>query len=436
MFKSRLLALGAALALSAGLVGVSAPDAQALVLTSTTTVSPSAPVALVGTPVTLTATVKPQPLGGLILTPTGNVSFTASVGETTVNLGTVALKGPCVLTLTTCTATLTTSALPAGSAVVRSTYAGDLLSKASSGVTQVLVITDPVIPAEPTLTATNLVGGVRLAWSTTFDGGSPVTAFRLYRSPTGAIGSFTQIASVPTGNYQETTIPIGSPFFYKATAVNAVGESGFSNQVSGQAQARGGAESFETTACDPGSQCWSADSSASSVDGTTTVSANTTSSTGAHTLTTAVGGPALVNCSTPYRGFTATFNDTSTDAYKNVDVTLTGADATAMLNDPAGYDNGAKTGKIGCLGLGTTWKTGPGSFDDATWSATDGLYVGTPDYCSAMGAFQTGISPVPTYSEPCVDVSFYYSEGSGAQLYFTMTFRLPPGDGRLSGNKP
>ncbi len=130
---TRLIGVAALTALSMW----AAPAAQAtgsLSTTTTLTASPAASTA--GTPVTLSANVKVLELPGLGILPTGPVSFTATNGTKTAALGT-ATFGPCFLT--TCTATLTTTAIPVGTTSVKASYAGDGLTAPSSASTAVSV---------------------------------------------------------------------------------------------------------------------------------------------------------------------------------------------------------------------------------------------------------------------------------------------------------
>jgi hypothetical protein len=80
----------------------------------------------------LTATVR----FGLLITPTGTVTFkTTSLGGATTVLGTATLDSPCLILLKSCTAELTVSgaALFPGENVITASYAGDVLSRPSSG---------------------------------------------------------------------------------------------------------------------------------------------------------------------------------------------------------------------------------------------------------------------------------------------------------------
>ncbi len=416
----------AAVALSTICLGVGllvapvAPAQAAGILPTTTTVQASGSPVLVGTPVTLTAKVSVLGLGGLLIIPTGQVTFTAVNGGPPVTLGSAALSPFCLLT--PCTATLTTSALAVGTNTIKASYAGDLLAAASSGTTSVVVNT--AVPCAPnTPTAESQVGSVELTWSSPCDGGSQILSYRLYRSDTAG-GTYTQIATdLPTGRYQDTTGVVGTPYFYKATAVNAVGESPQSGSVGVASTSLGGPGTFSTTSCGVG-PCASPTSSGDSGSGyLTSVSVSTGASAGAHTVTAAIGGPMLTGCVIPGAGLGATFNDTAGDARKIVTWTTRGTEADATFN----YYN-PTTGYEGCLGLGTPWYSGSLS-NPAIWNAADGLYEAAPPLCVNNGDFF--ISP-GVYSQPCTDVS-YQQVGPISDHFYEIAYNLPPGDGRLGG---
>jgi hypothetical protein len=124
-------------------------------LPTTTTVTASPATSTAGDPVTLTATVSTLGLPGLGVTPTGSVAFTASDGSSTTSLGAATL-GSCLLT--TCSASITTSAIPAGSTSVTASYAGDLLSAASSGSASITVTPPPDPEPEPDVETTIVCG--------------------------------------------------------------------------------------------------------------------------------------------------------------------------------------------------------------------------------------------------------------------------------------
>jgi len=90
------------------------------------------------------------------------------------------------------------------------------------------------VPGAPTLTTA--AGGnssVSLGWSAPgSDGGSVVTGYKVYRG-TAAGGETLLAAPAGTGtNYTDNAAVNGTTYFYKVSAVNAVGEGGFSNELS------------------------------------------------------------------------------------------------------------------------------------------------------------------------------------------------------------
>ncbi|HWB67352.1 MAG TPA: Ig-like domain-containing protein [Mycobacteriales bacterium] len=115
-------------------LALAAPASAAGLLPTTTTVSSSTTSATVGDSVTFTATVSVLGLPGLGVTPAGNVDFSVNNGSGPQDLGTGSL-GFCLLK--TCTASLTTTALPAGTDVMTATYGGDLLAGTSHGTVTV-----------------------------------------------------------------------------------------------------------------------------------------------------------------------------------------------------------------------------------------------------------------------------------------------------------
>ena len=118
-------------AVAALCVGPAVGSAMAGLVPTSTTVLASPDLISSSGSATLTATVQ----YGLLITPTGTVTFT----DTTNNavLGKAKLSGPCLLSLKLCTAQLNVSAsqLSAGQNQIQASYGGDLLSAPSSGST-------------------------------------------------------------------------------------------------------------------------------------------------------------------------------------------------------------------------------------------------------------------------------------------------------------
>lgn len=406
----RASALFTALAGIGFLAGLGGPAQSAGLLPTTTTVVASPASSSLGQAVTLTATVKVLDLNGLLVTPSGTVSFTNG----TQALGAAPL--PDCSPAAPCSTSLTTTSLPVGSDTVTATYSGDALTSSSSGTTTVQVSANT--PGAPTLTGVALVGSNQLTWRSASDGGSTITSYRLYRS-TG--GPYSLIATVPTGDYQDTTVVAGSTYSYRATTVNAAGESPYSNVVTLTA-ASGSSGSYSTTTCSPGVTCSSPTDTATSPSGSqTTGQIVVEPSTAAHVATFSFGGPNLSTCHLPAVGVTAAFNDTSQDAYKQVSWKVTGHDADVMhswTNPTPGY--------VGCLGLGTPWYAGSTS-NPAVWVPQDGLYEATPPLCANNGAFAL---PDGHFSQPCV-TTISSTNGNVSDHFLKLVYNLPPGDGRI-----
>ena len=93
------------------------------------------------------------------------------------------------------------------------------------------------VPAAPGLSGAAAGGGtVVLQWSApASDGGSAVTGYNIYRGT--ASGAETLLARVGANvvSYTDTSVTSGATYYYEVSAVNAVGESAFSNELSASA---------------------------------------------------------------------------------------------------------------------------------------------------------------------------------------------------------
>src|SRR5580704_2818211 len=94
-------AVGASLAVVPA-IGLGVQDASALLPTTTSVVASPATVQT-GVSTAITATVG---FLDLLVTPTGSVSFTATNGVVTLDLGSASLSSPCLILLISCTATV------------------------------------------------------------------------------------------------------------------------------------------------------------------------------------------------------------------------------------------------------------------------------------------------------------------------------------------
>lgn len=139
--RRTLVALGTAGLLIGGAVAPSSTADAAGFLPTSTTVTASPASTTVGQSVTVQATVKVLGLGGLGITPKGSVVFTSTNSSgATFALGSAPLS-PCLLS--SCVATLTTSAAPVDTVSVTAAYPGDTYTASSSGATALAVAPNP-----------------------------------------------------------------------------------------------------------------------------------------------------------------------------------------------------------------------------------------------------------------------------------------------------
>ena len=98
----------------------------------------------------------------------------------------------------------------------------------------------PTVPGAPaSLTASGVAPGVKLTWTApASNGGSPITNYKIYR---GASSSTVTTLITTVGNvltYQDSSAVAGTRYYYKVTAVNAVGEGAASTIVNTTARKR------------------------------------------------------------------------------------------------------------------------------------------------------------------------------------------------------
>jgi hypothetical protein len=276
--------------------------------------------------VTFTATVSVLGLGGLLITPTGQVQWHNTNNATTTYLGSTPLP-TCLLTVIPCKVSIT-RVLPVGVNTVKANYVGDSLAATSAAQTNVTVLAPPTPPAPPTnLVATSGVDQVSLTWNAS----SGATSYEVYRSTdSGQLGSL--IATVPSTNHVDSTVaPVSGPplptYFYRVVAINGAGSSGPSNQAS----ANPVPPSATTETCAAGQQCVS--DVAGSPDASTTIKTTSAASAGSQTVTQQVGTAAL-ECTNVagFAGVPADFHTTAPDAEKVADYTAYGAAGTVAFN--------------------------------------------------------------------------------------------------------
>lgn len=104
------------------------------------------------------------------------------------------------------------------------------IARQSGGMRMRAAFDPPTVPSAPAAPLVTSVAGnlgvVTLKWSEPDHGGSAITGYNIYRrTAEGTYG--TPLATVPANrtSYQDNTIVEGTEYFYRVTALNAVGES-------------------------------------------------------------------------------------------------------------------------------------------------------------------------------------------------------------------
>ena len=78
--------------------------------------------------------------------------------------------------------------------------------------------------------------GIRLSWlAPSSNGGSLITGYDIYRSTSSGAETFL-VAVGNVINYTDTSARKGTTYYYEVTALNTVGQSAFSNEVSAVAR--------------------------------------------------------------------------------------------------------------------------------------------------------------------------------------------------------
>ncbi|HOB90144.1 MAG TPA: fibronectin type III domain-containing protein, partial [Candidatus Colwellbacteria bacterium] len=80
------------------------------------------------------------------------------------------------------------------------------------------------------LTAQNSSGYALLNWDSPYNGGSLIQNYKVYRGTSS--GNLSLLATTQFTNYTDSSVARGVTYYYRVKAVNASGESGFSNEVS------------------------------------------------------------------------------------------------------------------------------------------------------------------------------------------------------------
>jgi fibronectin type 3 domain-containing protein len=105
------------------------------------------------------------------------------------------------------------------------------LSAQSSPLSLTIGAASSTVPSAPTASVGAGNASVPLSWNTPANGGSTITGYRIYRSTTS--GAETLYTSVGVTNaFTDTAVANGTTYYYQVTALNGVGESARSTQVS------------------------------------------------------------------------------------------------------------------------------------------------------------------------------------------------------------
>lgn len=121
-----------------------------------------------------------------------------------------------------------------GDHVMKVVFLGDELHKRAQRA-QGFSVTGSVTPVAtepeaPVLSGTAGTATASLTWTVPLDGGSPITGYNVYRGDTAGTETMLVGLGVVT-TYDDATALTGSTYYYVVTAVNAVGESVWSNEV-------------------------------------------------------------------------------------------------------------------------------------------------------------------------------------------------------------
>ena len=106
----------------------------------------------------------------------------------------------------------------------------------------------PTVASAPTLdAATAGKDSVALAWSAPgSNGGSPITGYRIYRGTSSGSGSPLVTLGLVT-SYTDASVADGRTYYFRVVAINAVGESAFSNERSAFVPVAPGAPTIDAT---------------------------------------------------------------------------------------------------------------------------------------------------------------------------------------------
>jgi hypothetical protein len=92
------------------------------------------------------------------------------------------------------------------------------------------------VPSAPTglFAAAEKPHGIALGWTAPFNGGSPITGYRIYRGTTTTVDTLLASTAPGATSYVDTSGTRGVVYYYRVEALNAIGAGALSNEVSAQ----------------------------------------------------------------------------------------------------------------------------------------------------------------------------------------------------------
>jgi fibronectin type 3 domain-containing protein len=146
----------------------------------------------------------------------------------TISRGAFPGPGAVLATVSGSTLTFTDSAVTAGTAYSYTVAATNAVG--TGPLSNQVSATAYTTPGAPTLTATGGANQVSLSWTAPATGGSPITAYWIYRGD--ASGTETLVQTISSGTvYVDPGLLARTTYYYKVAAVNAAGTGALSNEA-------------------------------------------------------------------------------------------------------------------------------------------------------------------------------------------------------------
>ena len=245
------------------------------------------------------------------------------------NPSSVTPTGSSTLTVTT------SSSTPTGTYTITITATG---GGKTHQTTVTLTVNQAATPpsAPQNLTATAGDSQIALTWQVpSSNGGASITNYKIYRGTSSNNETYLTEVSGSTTTYTDTGLTNGTTYYYKVTAVNSVGESGFSNEVSKTPLS----PLTITTASLPNGTvgtAYSATLQASGGTGTYTWSIDSGNLPDGLTLNTSTGEITGTPTTANTYNFTVQLSDGTQTATKDLSIAITSSSPSITLTQPNG----------------------------------------------------------------------------------------------------